>query len=554
MSFNIYLTSSSKVENSTAQFSTTGLTPYTCTLKDGWSISHPVVKIQIAFTSFANLTRNNVAYIANFRRYYFVTDWRYEGVLAICTLSVDVLASFWNDLKTKSFYVTRSAYKYNIDILDTHYPVTSASRSFSVQSQDNPFQPASGYIGCYVLGIVNQYGSMDGCTQYYAMGDTEFKEFMGKIFTVTNYGTLGTFGDNNDTFTDDLAEVLINPLQYIASIIWLPYTTAEILSTGFVSQTMNVYCGYTSLTLANNVYKFDDATVAKQFTNVITLTIPKHPDNSTATWLSLSPYSEYRFSFYPFGSYSIDPEYLNGKSTLYVLYTVDARTGKAIMNVGTSVNGSSASDWIMPQAFLTVEAQLGVVIPVNTIETNMNTGGQLGQILSGAIMAGATGLFSGLPQKVSNGFYDVASQLSGYNNPVAQFGASVVEKIGDMANNIGQGISDTVGSLVDAVGTFVENSGIGSAFMQLHQSPSFGGSMGVMSLFSRQKVSLAGWFKVRPATDNTHHGKPLCTVETLSGLAGYTICDRAVADISEATFAEKRQIETFLNTGFYIET
>ena len=106
MSFNIYLTSSSKVENSTARFATTGLTPYACTLKDGCSISHPVVKIQIAFTSFANLTKNNVAYIANFRRYYFITDWRYEGVLAICTLSVDVLASFWDDLKTKSFYVT----------------------------------------------------------------------------------------------------------------------------------------------------------------------------------------------------------------------------------------------------------------------------------------------------------------------------------------------------------------------------------------------------------------------------------------------------------------
>ena len=235
MSFSVYFANSNKPENNTHAFSTAGLNHYDCTLKAGTSISNPVLEFQISYDNFVLLSENNVAYIGSWGRYYFVTDWRYDGRLCICSLSVDVLASFWDQLRIKRFYVTRSASKRKGDIVDTQYPATAGSRRQYVSNIPNPIQPATGFRGVYVVGIINKTGGMDGCLNYYCFGDTEFRNFMGKIFTISNYGTLGTTGTNNDTLTSDLAEILVNPLQYISSIMWYPYTVTEIINAGFTS-------------------------------------------------------------------------------------------------------------------------------------------------------------------------------------------------------------------------------------------------------------------------------------------------------------------------------
>lgn len=540
MGFNVYFANSAKPENSTHQFSITGLTGYDCTLKAGTSISNPVITFQISYTSFTTLSTANVACIPDFGyRYYFVTDWRYDGRLCVCSLSVDVLASFWDALKSKSYYVTRSAYKRKADIVDTAYPVTAGSRRQYVSNKANPFQPATGFKGVYVVGIVNKTGGMDGCLNYYCFGDTEFRSFMGKIFTISNYGTLGTTGTNNDTFTSDLAEILVNPLQYVSSIMWYPYTTTDIVNAGFTSSTTTVDCGYTTINMGATVYKYDDSTVAKQFTNVVTLTINKHPDASGATFLNLSPYAEYRLTFYPFGSFNIDPEYLQGFSDLYLCYTVDMRTGIAVLNVGTSVTGTDASTWKMPQAFMTVECQLGVPIPTSNVQVQMQN---LGFLANTGIIAGAMGLFDGLGGRVKNAYTEAKGFASWFFDNDRYDEEGNYKKTGSSAS----------GSLMDDIGSLLNNSGVGNAMLQAMASPNLSGSQGTMGLNSRMNVSLSAWFKWRADTDPTHFGYPLCQVETLNDLQGYTVCSHAIADIQTATFAEKRKIENFLNTGFYI--
>lgn len=537
MSFSVYFSNSNKSENNTHAFSPTGNVYYECNLKAGTSISNPVIELQIPYDTFVSLSKANVAYIGSWDRYYFVTDWRYDGRLCVCSLSVDVLASFWDQLKLKSFYVTRSAYKRKTDIVDTQYPTTAGSRRQYVESKANPFQPATGYRGVYVVGIVNKTGGMDGCLNYYCFGDTEFRNFMGKIFTISNYGTLGTTGTNNDTFTSDLAEILVNPLQYISSIMWYPYTVTEIINAGFTSSTTSVDCGYTTINMGATVYKYDDTTVAKQFTNVVTLTINKHPDSAEAQFLNLAPYAEYRLTFYPFGSFNIDPEYLQGFDNLYLCYTVDMRTGIAVLNVGTSVVGTTASDWSMPQAFMTVETQLGVPIPTSNVQIQMQN---IGFLASTGIIAGAQGLFSGLGATVKSGFNEAGNFLQWLTTG---HGAREGAVTGTSAS----------GSLIDDIGKAIDNSGIGNAMLQAMASPNLSGSQGTMGINSRMNVSLSAWFKWRTATDPTHFGYPLCSVEMLGDLQGYTVCSHAVAEIYGATFAEKRKIENFLNTGFYIQ-
>lgn len=544
MSFSVYFANSAKTENSTHAFSTTGVPYYDCVMKKGSSVSNPTIELQVSYTQFATFaTSANVAYIGSLDRYYFVTDWSFDGRIATCSLSVDVLASFWDKLKLKSYYVTRSAYKRKADIVDTAYPLTAGQRRQYVDTKKNPLQPATGFKGVYVVGIVNKTGGMDGCLNYYCFGDTEFRSFMGKIFTITNYGTLGTYGTNNDTLTSDLAEILVNPLQYISSIMWYPYTVTEIINAGFTTSTTNVECGYTTIAMGATVYKYDDTTVAKQFTNVVTLTINKHPDASGAEFLNLSPYSEYRLTFYPFGSFSIDPEYLQGFSNLYLCYTIDMRTGIGVLNVGTTVQGTDASTWHMPQAFMTVEAQIGVPIPTSNVQVQLQN---LGIVAKTGAIAGA-GLFDGFKSLVKQGF-DKLNTFASTAGAWVDYGSSYKDHVSEYTNIAPK----MFGSLADEAGAILDRSGIGNAVLQASASPDLHGSQGTMGIVPKMDIALSGWFKWRAGTDPTHFGYPLCDVEQLVNLQGYTVCSHAIADIQGATFSEKRKIENFLNTGFYI--
>ena len=542
MSFSVYFGNSEKCENSTKQFTLTGLTPYTCVMKKGCSISNPVIELQVAFNDFTTLSNStNVAYIPDLLRYYFITDWRFTGRLAVCSLTVDVLASFWDQIKLKSYYVTRSAYLTNRYIADTAYPASAYHRTQYVTNVSNPFQPATADYGCFVVGVVNKYGGLDGCVTYYCMGYLVFMNFMSKVFTIGSYGTTGT---NNDTLSQDLAEALTRPMQYIASIMWYPFSTASLNLLGFLSSTSTIYYGYSALSITGTLYEFDNSVLHKNVCNMLTFTITHHPDHNNAdSFLNLSPYSEYRFSFYPFGTFNIDGKYLQGFSNLYCLYNVDLRTGRATMQLATTYTGTDASTWKLPASFLCTEAQVGVPIPTSTVETLLP---DMPLLETAGLVGMSTGSFAGFGETVKQAFQNIGGSVGG------DIGGRIGAEIGKTVGNVINTAIDTVGTLADEIGNYIDKSGVGSALQQSLASPSMGGSQGAVSLFPKMDVVLSCWFMGRSGLDNTHKGSPLCQVVQLSTLQGFTICSSAVADILGANFAEKRKIENYLNTGFYI--
>ena len=542
MSFSVYFANSSKPENSTHAFSTTGMTYYDCVLKKGTSVSNPVIELQVSYTDFANLAKTaNVAYIGALERYYFVTDWRYDGRLAICSLSVDVLASFWDKLKLQSYYVTRSAYLSNKYVVDTEYPAIASQRSQYVTQVSNPFQPVATDYGCFVVGVVNKYGGLDGCVTYYCMGYLVFMNFMSKVFTIGSYGTTGT---NTDTLSQDLAEAITRPMQYIASIMWYPFSTSTLNALGFLSSTSTIYYGYSSLSITGTLYEFDNSVLHKNVCNMITFTITHHPDHNNAnSFLNLAPYGEYRFSFYPFGTFNIDGKYLQGFSNMYCLYNVDLRTGRGTMQLATSYTGTTYADWKLPASFLCAEAQVGVPIPTSTVETLLP---DMPLLEKTALVGVSTGSFAGFGETVKQAFQTIGNSVGGIAG--GTIGAEIGKTVGNAINTA----IDTVGTLADEVGAYIDNSGIGSAMQQALASPTMGGSQGAISLYPKMDVAFSCWFMSRTGLDTTHKGEPLCQVVQLSTLQGYTVCSSAVANITGPNYAEKRKIENFLNTGFYI--
>ena len=117
---NLYLFSVNKRINSTKRPDLSSGKELTVQLKDEISFENPVFKIKSdviggTFTPVAF----NYAYAPYWMRYYFITDWKFINGCWECYCSVDVLASFKNQINNTTAYVIRSSSNYDTNIIDT---------------------------------------------------------------------------------------------------------------------------------------------------------------------------------------------------------------------------------------------------------------------------------------------------------------------------------------------------------------------------------------------------------------------------------------------------
>ena len=182
----VYLYNFQKRRNSTGRPSTPENPTVTCKLKDGCSIAKPVLEISSTITGLNSLSHTNYAYIPDFERYYFITDWVLTGTIGVAYLVSDPLASFRPDILTQQLYVLRASANYDGFIRDTKYPVKAAYPSIGTiyDMRSNPLQPASQSYGCFVIGVVGK-GTTFGSVDYYAMSYLVFIQLMNKLFNLT---------------------------------------------------------------------------------------------------------------------------------------------------------------------------------------------------------------------------------------------------------------------------------------------------------------------------------------------------------------------------------
>ena len=119
MAFRVDFYNFSKKENSTATPSANSATSFNCKLLSPSGVLSPVLEINLGVNNYPNY---NYAYIPNFNRYYWISDWVNDGPLWRCSLNVDVLASYKTAIGNTNLYVLRAANSYDGDIIDTLYP------------------------------------------------------------------------------------------------------------------------------------------------------------------------------------------------------------------------------------------------------------------------------------------------------------------------------------------------------------------------------------------------------------------------------------------------
>ena len=420
MSIKVNFYTFSKRVNSTAIPSGTG-TEYDVTIKQPCSILNPVIELNASQTTSPAW---NFCHIADFERWYWVSNWTWERGLWIADLSVDPLASWRTEIGASSNYVTRSSYEYDGAVMDTYYPVKAESSISRVAaSGGSPWAGGSNINnGTFVLGVVNNKplenptgkASSFGAVRYYLMSSGDMRDLMTTLLGNISYMQITDIGE-------ELAKGIINPFEYIVSCMYFPF--AHTVNTPAAANQIpgtnlfTISVGWWDLTgVAGGLINSNDPVINM----TSSFTVPKHPQASArGKYVNMAPYSRYTLNYGPFGTIPIDTSLLQDCSTLKVELDVDLITG------GGKITLSNASGNDFP---IINYAQLGVPVQLAQITTDIlgavsGAVGTVGSLLTGNILGAISGIASAaqslLPQyktQGSNGSvlnFDQAPELIG---------------------------------------------------------------------------------------------------------------------------------------------
>ena len=241
-----------------------------------------------------------------------------------------------------------------------------------------PFAVSVG-TGIFVVGIAGGAPTF-GALRYYAFTLTQFDSFINYLLGNTTY--LGDLGD----VTADMSKLILNPLQYIQSCLWFPFTISPL---GAFSTAVQIGW-WTIPTDAMLVTMSDGAT--RQISYGIP-SIPIHPQAATiGNYLRREPFSSYRMWVPPVGYVNIPADLLCDVDFVNVSYTVDIVNGSTLIDLwaGSTTPGFSQKKLYTTQAQLAVDVPLAQVMGVGN---NVMQGIQ--QISSGKILGGIEKLVTG---------------------------------------------------------------------------------------------------------------------------------------------------------------
>lgn len=394
----------SKRRNSTKQ--PTGGTTKTCTLKAPTSLMHPVFLLE----SF-NLSDN---YLQWGSRYYYIDDVVIlNNGLAEYHCSVDPLASWKSSIGSMNEFVLRAASSYDGAIVDSIYPIKAGVSSFGYDTD----QSQSGWLdlntGVFIVGLVGKGVSGGSGVKYFCLDQ-------GTMQTLLDYMFGGVWLDQTQT---DIAlatqKQLVNPYQYISSILWLPCDIS-----GIFEYSDNMEFGYWDSGITGDV-----VTTSKRILKVSgSISASAHPQAaSRGSYLNGAPFTTRDFYMWGFGKLVLDPAaFTNGEKLFYDL-SIDLWEGSAVLllSAGTSSEtsheiGKYSSSWLVP-------VQVGQVTQ-NVIGTAVT--------LASSIATGMMGNYMGAAAGIGNAVESIYPRLTttGHTGTAVGFSPNVPALVSEFRN------------------------------------------------------------------------------------------------------------------------
>ena len=399
----IYLWSNfRKKENSTKRPEPSEAVVMNCKLKDDTSFLSPAIEIEYDKPAW------NYAYIPDFGRYYFITDItsgaRYLWDLF---LSCDVLASYKEDIGNFNGYVLRSSNLFNGYIVDEFYP-TEADPVKEYQVTNEPFMSGgASHIdtqdGCFVVGLVNNVGSSSakyGSVFYAVMDKAALAELTQKA--LTDCVTSGNDFDFTEA-SQSLQNSIVNPLQYIVSVIWYPLSIDKVALEGTHIGTLRLFDWPLNLSSPNVYALVNNPPVYEQN---VTIPLHHHPQASErGMYLNESPYTELILTSAAFGSFNLDSNMLAGDQNIILNYKIDLISGTGILTAYG--NKSIAAQ---------VKSQVGVPIQLTQVTrdyigTATSALGGAASFVGGLFTGNIGGAVMGLSSGIGNAVQSAAAKV-----------------------------------------------------------------------------------------------------------------------------------------------
>ena len=372
MSFSAIFYTFSKRINSTKQPTGSGTT-YDIILKDGCSVINPEIQLDLGLGSAP--AGYNYCYIAAFNRFYWISNWRFENRLWTAQCKVDPLSSFKSAIGASNCYVTRAASSYNLRIVDNFYPAL-AKNTHEANTITSPFDKSA---GTYVVGIMGKgAGGNGGAVTYYA-GDSS------AIKTLVNYMLSSPSSYGVKEISEELLMCIFNPLQYIVSCMWFPFSVP----------TMNgdVDVGWWNVSGSG----LKRVSTLEWGTNFI-IDIPKHPKAATrGQYLNLPPYASYKMEAGPWGIIPLDNFNLIDDTSMYCDYKVDLMTGTGRLNI-------KFRDKLAYEGIYTAQIGVPVQLGQNMFNQGALTGAGVGAIntITSAVYGNPAGMITNGLSSIGN--------------------------------------------------------------------------------------------------------------------------------------------------------
>lgn len=392
MAFNVNFYNFAKRENSTYRPAGSGAV-YSCILKESSSIANPTIILDAGTGDDPSF---NYAYIGQFNRYYYVSDWTWiQNRLWQATLTTDLLATFRDQIGSSNMYVLRSSAAYDGNIKDDYYPAKTNCETFQ-QFGNSPWIHTAGSDnidlarGVFIIGYVTKNTPNDD----HMYGSIVYSAIKQEGLTDLVTALLGDLQLLDPDFSPENASLalqksLIDPLSYIKSCIWLPVMYEGI--GGSEVSTLNIWDWEVS---ADHKILSNDPPYIQYL--VSGLNIRKHPyTNTRGNYVNCSPYTTLNLDFPPFGNIDIDTTLSANASQIEGRIHIDLVTGAATLRL--LINGVEQGLY---------SGQAGVQIQLSQVSRNY----------LGAAASAASGIISGVASLAMGNIGGITSTISGITN------------------------------------------------------------------------------------------------------------------------------------------
>lgn len=467
-----------------------------CSIKDVSSLINPYIEIA------ENLTVAppwNYCYIPAYNRYYWIIEWTWERGFWSAELSVDVLASYRENIFNSTLYVVRSASNYDGNIIDKIYPTKIDNELIRVPLA----QPWSVDViptnGTFVIGVTAPSGGYFGSMNYYAMSQSGYAKLCDYL---SSQAVTTEEGFNEDDCSLALQKALVDPFQYIKSCKWIPLAYNDTNFKGVHRTSLPIYQWSVDVGACTQLVKCYGSVE-------FNVDMRRHPQtNDRGMFVNYEPYTNINMFLPPFGTFPLDTTYTGiNRSGFQVSMLVDYITGGGAYYVQV-LDPESRQCGIIANGY----GQVAVDMQLSQVNTSM-----MGLAFT----------------KAGVGVDELVSGLSlGQMTPTDTIGENPISNVGGIIRNAGM---QSIGNAVQARFSKSVTSGTQGGFSSYAHVP----------YIDYQFFTLVD-------DDITEEGRPLMKNMRLGNLSGYCICKNGDVAIG-GTAQEQNAIKTYLESGVYIE-